>query len=406
MNDNDHESMNGSDSSSDCFSTNELDLELEAGPSSFYRSATTSGWDNDEMEMRYRRFLETSGLPEDFTTDPIDDEENEYSDSSESEADGLEPTNGSDSSNGLRSENEDPSPKAPITYEASKHRKLIGNSQRSSTSTVKCDICKLFVLAYHFQSHMKAHEKNYVCSYAACKKRFTTSGSLSTHLKTHNGERRNFLTILLNCIFSVIVSDMSRPFVCLVCSMRFMLETSLNGHSSLFHPSKPKQVPSASKLSLKRQPKKRLVAESLKKFKCKVCTMSYIQSGHLLLHYKNKHPRSKHRQEFMDEMKVTLASRLSCPICQKKFHRPGEQKHHLSAHSASELQALVDRFCFEVPISRLDVPFEINDDGEPILVSDATPLNSQSTQPSQPMETVNMDESACRDDSIEDPTIT
>lgn len=199
-----------------------------------------------------------------------------------------------------------------------KHEKDVNGNY----SCFKCD--KVYDNYKTFMSHIRGHERRYVCTY--CSKGFPQSTHLKAHLFIHTGER---------------------PYKCDVCSATFNALGSLRGHKRIHSGERPYPCDYCDKSFLTSSARTIHHRQHTKeiRFVCNVCNKGYINK-HLYITHMNKHNNKRDfacetcDQKFFDKWTwkkhqvVHVNDRkFVCDVCDAKFPRERTLREHKKLHS-------------------------------------------------------------------------
>ncbi|CAH0746853.1 unnamed protein product [Bemisia tabaci] len=204
--------------------------------------------------------------------------------------------------------------------------KKIGDKKRPFSCTY-CD--KKFTQSGHLNRHLRTHtgDQPFSCTY--CDKKFTQSGHLYTHLRTHTGDQPFSCTYCdkkftqsgtLNTHLRTHTGD--KPFSCIHCDKKFTKSSNLNRHRRTHTGDQPfsctycdKKFTESGTLNTHLR-----THTGDKPFSCTHCDKKFTQSGHL-----NRHLRTH-----------TGDQPFSCTYCDKKFTKCGTLNTHLRTHTGDK----------------------------------------------------------------------
>lgn len=188
--------------------------------------------------------------------------------------------------------------RAPIRY------KMVMHMTRFHTQSVEddaklfgCEFCgKRFFEKVHLTTHRRSHtgEKPYVCSVDSCNRGFTSASERRLHVRRHLGEK---------------------PFQCDQCPLAFLSKTAMNYHKSNIHSEERPFNCEMCEMSFKRRAgflNHQLTHSEIRNFNCGICGKSFRQSKALQVHV-NIH--TDHRP-------------YGCSICKHGFHSSSARRSH------------------------------------------------------------------------------
>ncbi|KAL1488816.1 hypothetical protein ABEB36_014612 [Hypothenemus hampei] len=212
------------------------------------------------------------------------------------------------------------------------------NKYKSEERPYKCerpDCHKTFLLKHHLTTHEKTHtgERPHVCIH--CGKSFTHKYCLNTHLLLHTKERphqctecNKRFTLKHHLMSHINVHKRDKPFVCQECGKSFPLRKQLITHEKFHRGERP--------------------------YVCKECGDTFAQENHLVMHLRfhgslNSFKCNDCGATFTRKFELDNHERLHgkepliCSICNKEFL----QKRTLMTHMKSHENKTQCRYCGE-----------------------------------------------------------
>lgn len=210
-------------------------------------------------------------------------------------------------------------------------------------------------------SRFKTEERPYKCSKADCNKTFLLKHHLTTHEKTHTGERPH---VCAHCGKSfthkyclnthLLLHTNERPHQCTECNKRFTLKHHLMSHKNVHKREKPFHCGECGKsFPLKKQ----LITHEKfhrgeRPFVCKECGDTFAQENHLVMHLRFHGSLTSfvcgqcgatftRKFELDNHERLHGKEPLACPTCHKEFL----QKRTLLAHIKSHENKTTCRLC-------------------------------------------------------------
>lgn len=198
----------------------------------------------------------------------------------------------------------------------------------------------IYFTGFNLQSQSSA-EKFHVCP--LCQKTFTHDENMQKHLRNHNGNF-TFLFLITMLLTDNLILDVSNPFGCEECSMRYDELRKLRAHYTLKHSDKefPRHYIEAiegsrtcSICSMKCKSRHALEnhlqrhSDERRKFVCEVCSMRYHAIAQLKRHITKYHPGVK----IPDHLNMGTKVHGKCSICFRVFNSSHDLQAHAKLHS-------------------------------------------------------------------------
>lgn len=170
-------------------------------------------------------------------------------------------------------------------------------SSKHSARKFQCEFCeKRFISMAHLQTHFISHgtNKTYLCN--VCGKSFNYSNSLEYHIRIHTGEKRYECEFcskkfrVSSALKRHILSHTGmRPHKCRYCYRAFRSTGERNSHEMLHTGYRPFHCIHCNKGFTKNYNLKVHLMNHKGKFRCRMCSKSFILLDYLKIHVKSAH---------------------------------------------------------------------------------------------------------------------
>ncbi|XP_034232845.1 zinc finger protein 91-like [Thrips palmi] len=217
-----------------------------------------------------------------------------------------------------------------------------GNAPKEKR-TFLCHICsKMFTAQKSLSSHLRTHtgEKPYMCHF--CDKTFSQSGNLRTHIRTHTGEKPSKCTICDKKFnrssalrYHLLSHQGEKPEECTICSMKFRGKANLKRHIRTHTGEKLYTCTFCEKKFARKHTLRAHVANKHteeKPFECTLCGKKYSRSIDLKNHHDNTHVANKPGYKG----KKKKPQPQECPICKKQLSNKHILREHLRIHTGEK----------------------------------------------------------------------